>query len=86
MSEATIAEIVRRLDHLQASIESTDARYVAYREYQSDQRTQAVRDKSHDRRLQKLEESHTWLMRGLAGLAFAFLIQVVAAAFLMFGV
>ena len=85
MSEASIAEIVRRLDQLQASLDAIDDRYVSYREYQSDGRTQAVRDKGHDRRLQRLEESNTWLMRGLAGRAFAMLVQVVVAVIVIGG-
>ena len=79
MSEASIAEIVRRLDQLQASLDAIDDRYLSYREYQADGRTQATRDKGHDRRLSRLEDGQTWMMRGLAGLAFAMLVQVVVA-------
>jgi|GEM_PF-4555445 len=86
MSEASIAEIVNRLDRLQASVDTLEDRFVPYREYQSDGRTQAVRDKGHDRRLQRLEESNTWLMRGLAGIAFAMLVQVVVAVVAIGGV
>lgn len=85
MSEATIAEIVRRLEALQASVESIDERFVGYREYQADARTQATRDKTHDRRIQRLEETSTWMMRGLAGLAFAVLVQVVVAVLVVGG-
>ena len=86
MSEASITEIVNRLDRLQASVDTLDDRFVSYREYQADARTQATRDKSHDRRLHRLEESNTWLMRGLAGLAFAMLVQVVVAVVALGGV
>jgi len=76
MSEASIAEIVNRLDRLQASVDTLDDRFVSYREYQADARTQATRDKSHDRRLKRLEDGQTWMMRGLAFLALSVLVQV----------
>ena len=74
--DVTLAEIVRRLSSIEAAIRDQDQRYVSRSEYDADDRTQAERDRSHARRLKRLEDGQTWMMRGLAGVAFAVLVQV----------
>ena len=74
--DVTLAEIVRRLSSIEAAIRQQDERHVSRSEYDADGRTQAERDRSHARRLKRLEDGQTWMMRGLAGVAFAVLVQV----------
>jgi hypothetical protein len=77
MDEVTLSELGRRIDRLQQSVDSMGNQYLGRSEYQADLRAQAERDRTHSRRLGKLEEGNTWIMRGLAGLAFGLLVQVV---------
>ena len=74
--DVSLAEIVRRLSSIEQAIRDQDAKHVSRSEYDADARTQAERDRSHARRLKLLEDGQTWMMRGLAGVAFAVLVQV----------
>lgn len=77
MADVTLEEVVRRLDTLQRSFDAMDARYVTAREYAADKRTAIAFDDAYAHRISKLEEGHTWMMRGLGALSFGLLAQLI---------
>lgn len=67
MSEVTLHEVVRRLDKIEQILNTQDEQHIERREYEAHWKSQAERDKTHHRRLERLEAGQQWMLRGLAG-------------------
>lgn len=76
MDQITLGEAIRRLESIENKIDRVDDRYLPREVYDADRVAQRDRNDTHQRRLDRLESGHTWLMRSLAMLAFAIVLQV----------